>query len=165
MCVLTTRAGAERSVLCPLLVLRSWAVAGVAAEVMGIGPVCASAAALDRVGLTLADMDVLEVNEALAAQILAVLREWKVDSDDGRLNPTAPPSPSATPSGRPARGSWPPWSTKCSAAEAATASGRCALAEARVSPPHSRRFADDTSLRRRAPDRRIRPAPVHMNAR
>jgi acetyl-CoA C-acetyltransferase len=87
LCVVTTRAEAERRGLRPLLVLRSWAVAGVGPEVMGIGPVPASAAALERAGLTLADMDLIELNEAFAAQVLAVLREWQLGEDDWkRLN-------------------------------------------------------------------------------
>jgi acetyl-CoA C-acetyltransferase len=87
MCVVTTRAEADRRGLRPLLALRSWAVAGVGPEVMGIGPVPATAAALDRAGLTLDQIDVIELNEAFAAQVLAVLREWKVDPTDDRLNP------------------------------------------------------------------------------
>jgi acetyl-CoA C-acetyltransferase len=87
MCVVTTREEAERRGLVPLLALRSWAVAGVGPEVMGIGPVPATAAALDRAGLTLDEIDVIELNEAFAAQVLACLREWKVDAADERLNP------------------------------------------------------------------------------
>lgn len=87
MCVVTTREEAERRGLRPLLALRSWAVAGVGPEVMGIGPVPATAAALDRAGLTLDDIDLIELNEAFAAQVLACLREWKVDPTDERLNP------------------------------------------------------------------------------
>jgi len=87
MCVVTTREEAERRGLRPLLALRSWGVAGVDPERMGIGPVPATAAALERAGLTLADIDVIELNEAFAAQVLACLREWKVDSTDDRLNP------------------------------------------------------------------------------
>jgi acetyl-CoA C-acetyltransferase len=87
MCVVTTRDEAERRGLRPLLALRSWAVAGVGPEVMGIGPVPATAAALGRAGLTLDDMDLIELNEAFAAQVLACLREWKVDPTDERLNP------------------------------------------------------------------------------
>ena len=87
LCVVTTRAEAERRGLRPLLALRSWAVAGVGPEVMGIGPVPATAAALERAGLTLADIDLIELNEAFAAQVLAVLREWKLGEDDWkRLN-------------------------------------------------------------------------------
>jgi acetyl-CoA C-acetyltransferase len=87
MCVVTTRAEADRLGLEPLLALRSWAVAGVGPEVMGIGPVPASAAALERAGITMDDLDLIEVNEAFAAQVLAVLREWKLDPTDDRLNP------------------------------------------------------------------------------
>ena len=87
MCVVTTRAGAEKRGLVPLLALRSWAVTGCDPEVMGVGPVSATAAALDRAGLTLEEIDLIELNEAFAAQVLAVLREWKVDPLDDRLNP------------------------------------------------------------------------------
>jgi acetyl-CoA C-acetyltransferase len=86
-CVVTTRDEADRRGLQPLLALRSWAVAGVGPEVMGIGPVPATAAALDRAGLTLDEIDVIELNEAFAAQVLACLREWKIDPTDDRLNP------------------------------------------------------------------------------
>jgi acetyl-CoA C-acetyltransferase len=87
LCVVTTRAEADRRGLRPVLALRSWAVAGVGPEVMGIGPVPATSAALARAGLTLADIDLIELNEAFAAQVLACLREWKVDPADDRLNP------------------------------------------------------------------------------
>ena len=87
LCVVTTAADAARLGLTPLLRLRSWAVTGCAPEVMGIGPVNASAAALQRAGLTLDDIDLIELNEAFAAQVLAVLAEWKVDPLDNRLNP------------------------------------------------------------------------------
>src|SRR5690606_3134311 len=87
MCVVTSRAEADRRGLRPLLRLKSWAVAGVGPEVMGIGPVPATAAALARAGLTLDEIDVIELNEAFAAQVLACLREWKVDPADDRLNP------------------------------------------------------------------------------
>lgn len=87
MCVVTTRAEADTRGLTPLLALRSWAVTGCAPETMGIGPVGASAAALDRADLTLDDIDLIELNEAFAAQVLAVLAEWKIDPFDERLNP------------------------------------------------------------------------------
>lgn len=87
LCVVTTRGHAERLGLRALLALRSWAVTGCAPEVMGIGPVAATATALDRAGLTLDDIDLIELNEAFAAQVLAVLAEWKVDPLDERLNP------------------------------------------------------------------------------
>jgi acetyl-CoA C-acetyltransferase len=82
MCIVTTRANAERLDLRPFVRLRSWAVAGVDPEVMGIGPVPATAAALDRAGLTLADMDLIELNEAFAAQVLACLSEWRFTAAD-----------------------------------------------------------------------------------
>ncbi|MDK6259365.1 acetyl-CoA C-acetyltransferase [Corynebacterium frankenforstense] len=85
--VVTTRARAEELGLAPAAALRGWAVAGVAPETMGIGPVPATAKVLDRLGLALDDIDLIELNEAFAAQALAVLDEWGVSADDPRLNP------------------------------------------------------------------------------
>ena len=82
MCLVTTREYAGRLGLRPLVRLVSWAVSGVEPERMGIGPVPASAAALGRAGLTLAQVDLIELNEAFAAQVLAVLREWRFGSGD-----------------------------------------------------------------------------------
>lgn len=87
MCVVTTRGEAEKRGLAPMLALKSWAVTGCAPEKMGIGPVAASDAALQRAGITLDEVDLIELNEAFAAQVLAVLAEWKVDPHDDRLNP------------------------------------------------------------------------------
>jgi acetyl-CoA acyltransferase 2 len=70
--------------LTPLGRLVSWGVAGVDPSIMGIGPVPASKAALERAGLTMADMDLIEVNEAFAAQTCAVQRELDLPID--RLN-------------------------------------------------------------------------------
>jgi acetyl-CoA acyltransferase len=64
--------------------IRSIAVVGCAPEMMGIGPVLASRRALDRAGLTIGDMDVIELNEAFAAQVLACVRDLKIELD--RLN-------------------------------------------------------------------------------
>ncbi len=87
MCVVTTRDNAERLGLRQMLRVVSWAVAGVDPAVMGIGPVPATASALGRAGLTLDDMDLIELNEAFAAQVIAVLREWGIAPDDrARLN-------------------------------------------------------------------------------
>ena len=116
MCVVTTRDEAERRGLRPLLALRSWAVAGVGPEVMGIGPVPSTAAALGRAGLTLDEIDLIELNEAFAAQVLACLREWKVDATTSGSTPTARASRSATRSAPPAPASWPRWPTRCSVA-------------------------------------------------
>ena len=87
LCVVTTASHADKLGLTPMLTLRSWAVTGCRPETMGIGPVSATAAALHRAGLTLDDIDLIELNEAFAAQVLAVLAEWKVDPLDDRLNP------------------------------------------------------------------------------
>ncbi|GAB2511896.1 putative acetyl-CoA acyltransferase [Corynebacterium atrinae] len=85
--IVTTRAKAAELGLEPMLVLRGWAVAGVAPEAMGIGPVPATAKVLSRLGLTLDDIDLIELNEAFAAQALSVLAEWGIPADDPRLNP------------------------------------------------------------------------------
>jgi acetyl-CoA C-acetyltransferase len=86
-CVVTTRERAEQLGLRPLARLVSSAVAGVGPAVMGIGPVPATEAALGRAGLTLDEIDLIELNEAFAAQVLAVTREWKFASGDfARLN-------------------------------------------------------------------------------
>lgn len=82
MCVVSTSERAEQLGLRPIVRLVSWAVAGVEPELMGIGPVAATEAALSRSGLTLQDMDVIELNEAFAAQALAVMREWKFTAAD-----------------------------------------------------------------------------------
>ena len=71
----------------PLARIVSAAVAGVEPSVMGIGPVFASQKALERAGLTLADMDILELNEAFAAQVLACTRALGIADNDPRINP------------------------------------------------------------------------------
>jgi acetyl-CoA C-acetyltransferase len=87
VCVVTTPEHAAELGMRPLAGLRSWAVAGVPPATMGIGPVPASAKALERAGLALADMDLIELNEAFAAQVLAVTREWGFEERDfDRLN-------------------------------------------------------------------------------
>lgn len=71
----------------PVARLVSWALAGVEPARMGLGPVGATERALGRAGLDLGDLDVIELNEAFAAQVLAVLRAWGVSPEDERLNP------------------------------------------------------------------------------
>jgi acetyl-CoA C-acetyltransferase len=82
MCLVTTREHAERHSLRPLARIVSWAAAGVSPEVMGLGPVAATDRALRAAGLTLSDMDVIEMNEAFAAQAIAVYREWGFSETD-----------------------------------------------------------------------------------
>ncbi len=65
----------------------SMGVAGVEPRIMGIGPVPAAEIALKKAGLTMKDMDVIELNEAFAAQSLAVTRAWRLADDDSRVNP------------------------------------------------------------------------------
>ena len=65
--------------------LRGWAVTGCHPATMGIGPVPATAKVMDKTGLSLEDMDLIELNEAFASQVLSVLREWKL-SDEDKLN-------------------------------------------------------------------------------
>ncbi|GAA2731205.1 acetyl-CoA C-acetyltransferase [Actinocorallia aurantiaca] len=86
-CVVTHRENAERLGLRPLARLASWAVAGVPPRTMGIGPVPSTALALERAGLKLSDIDLIELNEAFAAQVLACTREWGFgDADWARTN-------------------------------------------------------------------------------
>lgn len=87
MCIVTTREAAERHGLRPLARLVSWAVAGVPPATMGIGPVPSSRLALERAGLTLADIDLIEINEAFASQALASTRELGLtEADWDRIN-------------------------------------------------------------------------------
>lgn len=71
----------------PLARIVSSAVVGVEPRIMGIGPVEASNKALAKAGLTMGDMDIIELNEAFAAQALACTRAWGLADDDPRLNP------------------------------------------------------------------------------
>lgn len=82
MCVVTTRDKADEYGLTPLVRMVSWGLAGVAPNIMGIGPVPATEAALAKAGLQLSDIDLIELNEAFAAQALAVTREWKFGTAD-----------------------------------------------------------------------------------
>jgi len=82
MCIVTTPERAAELGLRPLVRLISWGVAGVPPNIMGIGPVPATELALRNAGLDLSDMDLIELNEAFAAQALAVMREWKFTEKD-----------------------------------------------------------------------------------
>ena len=87
VCIVTHPQRAAELGLRPLARLVSWAVAGVPPRTMGIGPVPATARALERAGLKLSDMDLIELNEAFAAQVLACTREWALTGTDfERLN-------------------------------------------------------------------------------
>jgi acetyl-CoA C-acetyltransferase len=87
LCVVTHPDRAAELGLRPLARLVSWSVAGVPPKTMGIGPVPAVAKALGRANLTLGQMDLIELNEAFAAQVLACTREWGIKAlQDERLN-------------------------------------------------------------------------------
>ncbi len=73
--------------LSPLAKVKSMASAGVPPRVMGIGPVPATEKALSRAGVSFDDIGLIELNEAFAAQSLAVLHEWDLDPEDDRFNP------------------------------------------------------------------------------
>jgi acetyl-CoA C-acetyltransferase len=85
--VIGNRAIGEKAGVKPLGKIVAGAVAGVPPRVMGLGPVPASKKILARAGLTLADMDVIEINEAFASQVLGCLKQLGLPFDDKRLNP------------------------------------------------------------------------------
>lgn len=84
--LLASAEGVRRHGLTPLARVGAAAAAGVAPRVMGIGPVAALERLKDRTGLTAADFDVIELNEAFAVQVLACLRAWGLADDDPRVN-------------------------------------------------------------------------------
>jgi acetyl-CoA acetyltransferase family protein len=86
MAILTTEERARERGLSPLGRILSWSVVGVDPSRMGIGPAPAIRAALDKAGMTLADLDLLEINEAFAGQILAVIKELDLDVDKLNVN-------------------------------------------------------------------------------
>ncbi|HEY9105498.1 MAG TPA: 3-oxoadipyl-CoA thiolase [Roseateles sp.] len=85
--LLASEAQAARHGLTPRALVVGMATAGVAPRIMGIGPAPATRKVLALTGLTLAQMDVIELNEAFAAQGLAVLRDLGLADDDARVNP------------------------------------------------------------------------------
>jgi len=85
--LLASEAAVKQYGLTPKARIVASAVAGVAPRIMGIGPVPASRKVLQRAGLSIADMDVIELNEAFAAQALAVLRELGMPDDSPKVNP------------------------------------------------------------------------------
>ena len=86
-CFVASGEAVSKYSLKPLARIVSSAVAGVEPRIMGIGPVEASNKALAKAGITMADVDIIELNEAFAAQSLACLKEWGIDPKDERLNP------------------------------------------------------------------------------
>ncbi|MEY4604164.1 MAG: 3-oxoadipyl-CoA thiolase [Bacteroidota bacterium] len=85
--LLASESRIKREGMKPLARIVGAAVAGVEPRIMGIGPVYASLKVLERTGLSLKEMDVLELNEAFAAQVLACTRKLGLDDRDERINP------------------------------------------------------------------------------
>ena len=123
----------------PFARLVSWAVAGVAPATMGIGPVPSSAKALERAGLSIADMSLIELNEAFAAQALAVLREWELPDGLERVNVHGSGISLGHPIGATGgRIMTARCCASCAGVAGATASRRCASAAGRAWRPCSR---------------------------
>jgi acetyl-CoA C-acetyltransferase len=85
--IVGTREAGEKAGTAPLARVVSAAIAGVEPRVMGLGPVPAAKKALQRAGLSLKDMDVIEINEAFATQVLCCLKLLELPEDDARVNP------------------------------------------------------------------------------
>jgi acetyl-CoA C-acetyltransferase len=85
--IVATRAAGEKAGAKPIARVVASASMGVTPRIMGIGPVAASKKALARAGLSIKDMDIIEINEAFAAQVLSCLKGLEVPLDDNRVNP------------------------------------------------------------------------------
>jgi acetyl-CoA C-acetyltransferase len=85
--ILMERSAAEKRGLKPLARLVDYSFAGVDPKYMGIGPVPAVRTILEKTGLSLSDMNLIELNEAFASQALAVMRDLELDVEDERVNP------------------------------------------------------------------------------
>jgi acetyl-CoA C-acetyltransferase len=130
--LLADEAAAIRHGLVPRARIVAMATAGVPPRIMGLGPAPAARKALALAGLTLADLDVIELNEAFAAQGLAVLRALGLADDDARVNPNGGAIALGHPLGHPAHAWRRPPSTNCTTSKAATRSAPCASASDRV---------------------------------
>ncbi len=86
VCIVTHEEKASELGLSPMARLVGWSAAGVPPRTMGIGPVPATRRVMARTGLSFEQMDLIELNEAFAAQALAVLREWKLPDELQRVN-------------------------------------------------------------------------------
>ena len=85
--LLASENGVKENNLSPIAKIISSAVVGVEPRIMGIGPVKASNKALEKAGLKMENIDIIELNEAFSAQALACIREWGLDDNDTRINP------------------------------------------------------------------------------
>ena len=85
-CLIVAEDQLDKLGLTPSAFLVGWSAAGCEPSRMGIGPVPSTAKVMKQTGLTLDQMDMIEVNEAFACQVLSVLKEWGIEADDPRLN-------------------------------------------------------------------------------
>ena len=85
--LLASDKGVKENNLTPIAKIISSAVVGVEPRIMGIGPVEASNKALKKAGLSMQDMDIIELNEAFSAQAIACIRKWGLKDNDSRINP------------------------------------------------------------------------------
>ena len=85
--LLASENGVKENNLSPIARIISSAVVGVEPRIMGIGPVKASNKALEKAGLNMEDIDIIELNEAFSSQALACIREWGLEDNDPRINP------------------------------------------------------------------------------
>jgi acetyl-CoA C-acetyltransferase len=85
--IMGTKEAGDKAGAKPIARVIASAAMGVPPQIMGIGPVAASKKALARAGLSIKDLDIIEINEAFAAQVLACLKGLGVASDDSRVNP------------------------------------------------------------------------------
>jgi acetyl-CoA C-acetyltransferase len=85
--IVASKEAGDKAAVKPIARVIASAAAGVPPQIMGIGPVAASRKALARAGLSIKDMDIIEINEAFAAQVLACLKGLEVAFDDSRVNP------------------------------------------------------------------------------
>ena len=85
--LIASEEGVNNHRLKPMARIVASAVVGVEPRIMGIGPVQATNNALEKAGLKMDDMDIIELNEAFSAQSLACIRQWGLEDDDRRVNP------------------------------------------------------------------------------
>ena len=85
--IVASKEAGDKATVKPIARVIASAAAGVPPQIMGIGPVAASRKALARAGLSIQDMDIIEINEAFAAQVLACLKGLEIAFDDSRVNP------------------------------------------------------------------------------
>jgi len=85
--IIASKGAGDKAGVKPIARVIASAAAGVPPHIMGIGPVAATKKALARAGLSIKDLDIIEINEAFAAQVLACLKGLGVAFDDSRVNP------------------------------------------------------------------------------